>query len=105
MIGKNFLLKLQETPQGILLPVRVSPGGMEFAVTGADEWKGSLLVRLREKAERGKANRELLEKTRRLFNCEVELVRGGKSREKKLLLKTTKKQLIERLSESGDICP
>ena len=83
MIVKNFEKNLVKTAQGILLPVRVAPGCKEFAVSGFDEWTGSLKVRLLEKPEKGKANKELLENFEKIFNTHVEIAAGEKQREKK----------------------
>ncbi|MCX6798541.1 MAG: DUF167 domain-containing protein [Candidatus Diapherotrites archaeon] len=99
MIGKKWLEKLQENARGTVLPVRVSPASKEFAFCGLDEWRGSLIVRLRSKPEKGKANQELVERLQEFFSAKVELLSGEKSKEKKLLVHAKKERLIERLSE------
>jgi hypothetical protein len=98
MIARDFEKNLVKTAQGILLPVRVTPGCKEFAVSGFDEWTGSLKVRLREKPEKGKANKELLENFEKIFNTHVEIIAGEKQREKKLLVFAPAEKVIEHLS-------
>jgi hypothetical protein len=98
MIAKAFEKQLVETAQGTLLPVQVVPQGKEFAVIGFDEWSGALKIRLRAKAEKGKANQELVEELRKIFSAKVEIAAGQKSQRKKLLVRATKARILQSLS-------
>ena len=97
MDSKNFLTKLVENKHGTILPVHVTPGGNKFAIEGVDQWKASLKIRLSKKTEKGKANKELLKQLEKHLGTEVKLLSGEKSRQKILLVKATKKQLLEKL--------
>lgn len=96
----NFDKNLVETRQGTLMPVHVILGSKEFAVLGVKEWTG-LNVRLKSKAEKGKANQELVKKMRQFFSAEVELVQGKASRQKRLLVKAGKEKVLQCLSKKG----
>lgn len=89
---------MAETGQGVFLQVMVSTEGSEFALIGFDEWANALKVRLRSKAEKGKANQELVEKLEKIFNAKVEVLNGKKSRKKRLLVKASKQHVLECLS-------
>lgn len=100
MIVKSLEEKLEETKHGTLLWVHAKPGSREFAVEGFGEWSSALEVRLKEKAERGKANQRLIKELEKLFQAETELVKGEKSRHKKVLVHAPKKRVLETLSRS-----
>jgi hypothetical protein len=94
----KFEKSLRETLQGTLVQVQVVPKGKEFALIGFDEWTGSLKVRLSKPKEKGKANRELLQKMRGFFGAEVEIAKGEKSQQKTLLVHAEKPRVEESLS-------
>ena len=96
MAEKN--LKIKETSQSTLLHVQVVPKGKKFAVIGFDEWNGSLKIRLKEKPEKGKANKELIKELRNFFGAKVEIVKGKKQRQKMLLIHAGKKSCEKSLS-------
>jgi len=98
MVVKEFEKKLVEAKQGVLLPVLVSAEGKQFALVGFDEWANAFKVKVKSKAEKGKANQELVREIQKIFSAEAEIVKGEKSKQKTLLLKTTKKQAVECLS-------
>ena len=95
---KGLEENLAETRQGVLLPVQVVPQGKKFAVIGFDEWLGALKIRLLAKAEKGKANQELVEELRKIFKAEIEIAAGEKSQRKKLLVHAPKAQVLKSLS-------
>ncbi len=99
MVVKDFEKILIKTKHGTIVPVQVIPGSKEFAVPGIDEWDGSLKVRLQKKPERGKANKELVEKLRKFFKTEVEIIAGKKKQRKKLLIHGEKTRVLKRLSK------
>ncbi len=94
----KFEEKLVETKQGTLMPVQVVPEGKRFVIIGFDEWTGSLKIRLRAKAEKGKANQELVKEMRQFFGASVELKKGEKQRQKTLLIRAKKALVLLRLS-------
>jgi len=97
MVVKDFEKILVETKQGTLLKVHAKPDSKNFAL-GLDEWKGSLEVKLRAKPEKGKANKELLKKLRKIFDADIEIIKGKKSSKKTLLIDAEKKRVLKSLS-------
>lgn len=99
MIENNFEKILVETRQGTTLQLLVSTQGKEFALIGFDGWANALKARLSSKAEKGKANKELIREFEKIFSAKVEILSGEKSRQKKLLVKARKQQVAECLSK------
>ena len=62
--------------------IHVTPNAKKFAVKGFDQWRGAWLVDISARAEKGKANKELVSELSRLFGKEVRLVAGVHSRDK-----------------------
>ena len=81
------MLKLENHPEGLVIPVRVSAGASRDRVIG--EHAGALKVSVSAAPERGKANKavvELVAKTLGVPRSQVRLVSGETSRDKKLLV-------------------
>ena len=91
-------LKMVGTEQCTKVQVQVIPQGKEFALIGFDEWTGNLKIRLHEKPEKGKANKELIENLQKIFNTKVEIIVGEKQRQKTLLIHANKQSVIKNLS-------
>jgi len=97
MVVKDFKKAVEEN-HGTLMPVHAIPQGKKFAVIGFDEWTKALKVRLKAKAEKGKANQELVKELRKIFNAEVEILSGKTQRKKTLLIHASKSRVKKRLS-------
>ena len=81
-------LALRETPDGVVVPVRVVPRAGRSSVDGVVE--GALRVRLAAPPVEGAANRELCEFLARLLDVprrDVEIVGGAQSRRKSVLVR------------------
>lgn len=57
-----------------------------FRVMGFDPWTGRLRIKVKSKALKGEANKELLSELEKFFDKKVTLVSGEKSRKKTILL-------------------
>jgi hypothetical protein len=94
------LIELQPHAEGIILPVRAQPGARRDEVRG--EQNQALKLAVTQVAEKGKANRaivELLCKTLGLRKSQVELVSGATSAEKRFLIRqVTEQELREKLA-------
>jgi uncharacterized protein (TIGR00251 family) len=94
------LIELQPHVEGIILPVRAQPGARCDEVRG--EQNQALKLAVTQVAEKGKANRaivELLCKTLGLRKSQVELVSGATSAEKRFLIRqVTEQELREKLA-------
>lgn len=94
------MIQLQSHPEGVVLPIRVQPGARRNGVGG--EQNGALKVAVSQVAEKGKANKaviELLCDRLELRKSAVALLTGETSREKRLLLRgVTVEQIATRLA-------
>ena len=95
MVVKDFE-NLVETKHGTMLPVQVKAGYKQFAIAGLEE--GSLKVRLHSKPEKEKANQELVKELRHFFGAKVEIIKGKKTRQKRLLVHAEKNRVQKSLS-------
>lgn len=84
-------MEVQETTEGLIIPVRVRPGSGRFAMKDGE---AGLVVELSGPAREGRANQELVKELSRILRCEVRIVSGLRSRRKIILLKgITEKEL------------
>lgn len=58
---------VKETPDGVTLDLEISPGAKETAVHGYNPWRRRIEIRLSEKAEKGRANDQLVSFLSNLF--------------------------------------
>ncbi len=48
------------TPEGVILDLEISAGAKETAIQGYNEWRKRIEVRIAHRAQKGKANHELI---------------------------------------------
>lgn len=76
---------INEIDDGILINIEVKPGARKSETEGVDEWRNCLEVRLKARAEKGKANKELIQMLSSLLALPTSnfiIVKGEKSRRK-----------------------
>jgi uncharacterized protein (TIGR00251 family) len=76
---------INEIDDGILINIEVKPGASKSEIEGVDEWRNCLEVRLKARAEKGKANKELIQMLSSLLALSASnfiIVKGEKSRRK-----------------------
>jgi uncharacterized protein (TIGR00251 family) len=78
-----------------IIEIHVKTGSKKFEVLGFNSWNNCLEIRTKEKAVKDKANKELEEKLTKLFKTEVKIIQGKKSKNKKIKLNKTKKEIKE----------
>ncbi len=88
-----------EKENGVELNLEVIPNSTKFEVREINPWTNSIKVRLKEKATKGNANKELVKELEKLTKKKVILIQGAKSRQKKVFIHVAKKEL-ESLFES-----
>jgi uncharacterized protein (TIGR00251 family) len=97
------LIALQSNDQGVTLPIHAAPGARRSEIRG--EQNGALKVAVTQIAEKGKANKaivELLSKTLGLRKSQLELLSGHSSAEKRFLIReVTESELRTRLAALG----
>jgi uncharacterized protein (TIGR00251 family) len=98
-VGERFYI---EGRDGISLNVRVKPGAREDAVLGVRA--GELLVSVRARPEKGKANEEVIRLLSRqlcVSRAEVVLKRGGASPRKVFTLPASAIPMLQRLERGA----
>jgi uncharacterized protein (TIGR00251 family) len=94
------MIELSDHPEGIVLPVRAQPGAAKNGIRG--EQNGMLKVSVTQVAEKGKANKaivEVLAKGLGLKKSQVELVAGELSPQKRFLIRgVSREELAARIN-------
>ncbi|MCX9074025.1 MAG: DUF167 domain-containing protein [Candidatus Methanoperedens sp.] len=70
---------VKQTCDGVVLDLEVSPGAKETSVHGFNIWRKRIEVRLSERAERGRANEQLISFFADLFNIDsrnIQIITG-----------------------------
>jgi uncharacterized protein (TIGR00251 family) len=93
------MIRVEPHPEGAILPVRAHPGARRSQIQG--EKDGSLKVYVTQTAEKGKANKALVEVLARrlsLRRSQIELCAGETSRNKRFLVRdVSPAELLERI--------
>ena len=99
---KVFSKCVTEEDDGVLLNIEVKPGSKTAGIEGIDEWRRSIEVRIKARAEKGKANKELIKLLSSLLSLPSSsfiIVKGEKSRLKIInILGLNKEELRLRLN-------
>jgi len=79
---------VRQTSEGVVLDLEISPGAKETAVHRYNPWRKRIEVRLSERAQKGKANEQLISFLSDLFHVNSRAVRiiTGLANSKKSLL-------------------
>jgi uncharacterized protein (TIGR00251 family) len=88
MAGCDRMIELTDHPDGVILPVRAQPGASKNGIRG--EQNGALKVSITQIAEKGKANKSLIDvlaKGLGLKRSQIELISGQTQPQKKFLLR------------------
>ncbi|NYB51145.1 MAG: YggU family protein [Methanobacteriaceae archaeon] len=76
--------RVQSTAKGITVNIEVSPNSSKFQITGYNQWRQTLEVKIKAPPSKGKANKEIMKEFSKLTGYETEIVSGHKSRRKTL---------------------
>jgi uncharacterized protein (TIGR00251 family) len=100
-LKSRIVIELQLHPEGVLLPVRAQPGASKNGIRG--EQNGALKVSVTQIAEKGKANKVLIETLAAglgLKRSQIELLGGETQPQKRFLIRDiTIGELTERLAK------
>jgi uncharacterized protein (TIGR00251 family) len=80
---------VRQTGDGVVLDLEISPGSKETAVHGYNPWRKRIEVRLSERAQKGKANEQLISFLSDLFHVhsrDLRIITGLASSKKSLLI-------------------
>lgn len=76
---------IRQTQDGVILDLDISAGAKETAVHGYNPWRKRIEVRLSQRAEKGRANEQLISYLSLLFNvnsANVTIIKGLTSSKK-----------------------
>lgn len=92
---------VKEIEDGVLVDIEVSPNSANFSISGYNEWRDEIQVRIKSTPQKGKANNEIIREFSKLTGCVVEIVYGLKSQHKTLkMYDLSKKGLLDILNKN-----
>ena len=80
---------VRETGEGVILDLDISPGAKATCIHGYNPWRKRIEVRLSERAQKGKANEQLISFLSGLFHVnsrDVRIITGSTNSKKSLLI-------------------
>ena len=80
---------VRQIREGVVLDLEISPGARETTVHGYNPWRKRIEVRLSERAQKGKANEQLVSFLSDLFHVnsrDVRIITGSLNSKKSLLI-------------------
>lgn len=85
---------IKEVQDGILVDIEVSPKSKNFEITGYNEWRERIEIRLKSPPLKGKANKEIVNEFSKLTKSDVEIIYGLKSHHKTLKINNISKSMF-----------
>lgn len=73
-----------EISDGILVDIEVSPKSKKFEISGYNEWRKKIEIRIKSVPQKGKANKEIVNEFSNITGTPVEIISGLKSHHKTL---------------------
>jgi uncharacterized protein (TIGR00251 family) len=86
-----------KTPEGVIISLYIQPGASKTEVIG--EHNGLLKIKIKAPPVDGKANEEVLRFLSKVLNVsksQIEILKGDKSREKKVLVRSTEIEAVQK---------
>jgi uncharacterized protein len=75
---------ITQTKDGVLLTIEVSPKSDKFMISGYNEWREAVEVKIKSVPQKGKANKEIINEFSKITKATVEILSGHKSHHKTL---------------------
>ncbi|XRO74768.1 DUF167 domain-containing protein [Methanocaldococcus sp. 28A] len=82
---------VKESKDGVLIDIDVQAGAKKNEITGINEWRKRLAIKIKAPATEGKANKEIIKFFKDIFKKDVEIVTGKLNPQKTILIKGIKK--------------
>lgn len=89
-------MKLLKTKDGVILEIQVKPKSKNFRIRVNDE----LVIFCRQQPVKGKVNRELIKELSKIFERQIEIVSGLRSKVKKVLIRKIAEEDVFKALES-----
>lgn len=87
---------------GSIILISITPSSKKLdLLSGIDEWRGALKVKVAQPPVGGKANKELIEGFSGFFNAAVRILSGGTSRQKALYVHLPPEEVVEKLENAA----
>ena len=85
------------TKDGVLLNIEVSPKSDKFRITGYNQWRESVEVKIKSIPQKGKANKEIVNEFSKITRTTVEIISGHKSHHKTLKIYDTTEEELNKI--------
>lgn len=86
---------VKEVDEGILVDIEVSTKSNRFEVSGYNEWRERIEIKIKSLPLKGRANKEIISEFSKLTKKDVEIDSGHKSKQKTLkIYKISKDEFI-----------
>lgn len=89
-------MMIKEVNAGVIVFVRVYPNAKEKRIS-YDKWKKCIKVHVDAPAVGGRANEKLVQYLRSIFGTECKIIKGIKSRDKKILVEGIRLDDVENI--------
>ena len=83
----------------VVLSFKITPNSKEFRFIGFDPWSKRVRLKIKNPAMKGKANKEIIENLKKIFNTEVEIIKGNLSDKKEILIREKKELVFSKMKE------
>jgi uncharacterized protein (TIGR00251 family) len=91
---------IKEFENYTLLNIEVSPNSDQFKITGYNNWRKKVVVKIKSPPTKGKANKEIIKEFSNLTGGKVEIFSGMKSQQKTLKIEgKSKAELMDILMD------
>ncbi len=98
--GQDFSDAIRPKGESTLVDIAVTSGARSTGVKGFDQWRERILLDVKERPVKNRANREIIDFFSKLFNSDVKIVSGAKSSQKTLEVPVSVDMVKEALYES-----
>ena len=91
----NLARCLREQSDGVLIDVEIKPASRKTEIRGFDEWRKCIEIAVHARAERGSANREVVQFLSSLFSLssnQITIVKGERTRKKSIKISGMSKE-------------
>ncbi|MGB9936884.1 MAG: DUF167 family protein [Methanobacterium sp.] len=87
---------VKEVDDGILVDIEVSTKSNKFEISGYNEWRERIEIRIKSPPLKGKANKEIIQYFSKLTKKHIELITGHKNQLKTLkIYNISKKEFLK----------
>ena len=88
---------IKESKDGVLIDIDVQANAKKNEITGINEWRKRLVIKIKAPATEGKANKEIIKFFKEIFKKDVEIVAGKLNPQKTILIKDIKKDEVVKI--------